>query len=149
MADSKTVYDDYPPSTTPAQEEYLVQSVKDWSIQHGLTVRPSPSFVSEGADPHAVLATNAPVTLFPSPFPKSCFDHAQEIQAVYNELYAAIADDEEWLEGIVKEYDHLVICTYTLPSLLMPTSVPYLPTSEIPQVEHDVSELTSSRLAPG
>lgn len=104
MAEPETVYATYPPPLTREQEEYLVQCVKDWSIQHGLTVRPSPSFVSKEADPHAVLATNAPVTLFPSPFPRSCFDQAREIQAVYNELYATIANDEEWLEGIVKEY---------------------------------------------
>jgi hypothetical protein len=118
MADSETVYDNYPPSTTPEQEEYLVQSVKDWSIQHGLTVRPSTSFISKEADPHAILATNAPVTLFPSPFPRSCFDHATKIQTIYNELYAAIADDEEWLAGIVKEYEYSLTCTY-------PTSASY------------------------
>ena len=118
MAVAKTIYEDYPPSTTPEQEQYLVQTVKDWSVQHGLTVRPSPSFVSENADPYSILATNAPVTLFPSPFPKSCFDQANEIQRAYNELYAAIADDEEWLEEIVKEYEILLTCTYVprLPS---------------------------------
>jgi hypothetical protein len=126
MADSTAVYANYPPSIAPEQEEYLVQSVKDWSIQHGLAVRPSPSFVSKEADPHTVLATNAPVTLFPSPFPKSCFDHASEIQTIYNELYAAIANDEEWLEGIVKEYEHFITCTYTPHLLPMHSFLQYL-----------------------
>lgn len=117
MADSSKIYENYPPAITPEQEAFLVQSVKDWSIQHGLTVRPPPSFVSQETDPHTALATNAPVTLFPSPFPKSCFDEAQAIQSAYNELYAAIANDEEWLEGIVKEYEHFLTCTY----------VPHLP----------------------
>ncbi len=112
MAGSESVYADYPPAITPEQEEYLVQSVKDWSIQHGLAVRPSPSFVSEEVNSRKVLATNAPVTLFPSPFPKSCFDNAQAIQKVYNELYAAVANDEQWLEGIAKEYDLPLSCTY-------------------------------------
>jgi hypothetical protein len=117
MAAPETVYAAYPPSLTPEQEDYVVQCVKDWSIQHGLAVRPSPSFVVKGVDPRAVLATNAPVTLFPSPFPKSCFDRARHLQAVYNELYAAIANDEEWLEGIVKEYDHFLdLYIYALPS---------------------------------
>lgn len=105
MTQSASVYANHPPAITPEQEEYLVQSVKDWSVQHGLTVRPSPTFVSKETDPHNILATNAPVTLFPSPFPKSCFDQAQSIQKAYNELYAAIANDEEWLEGIAKEYE--------------------------------------------
>lgn len=98
------IYDTYPPSLAPDQKEYLVRTVSDWCIQHGLSVRPSPTFVSEEVNPHRVLATNAPVTLFPSPFPKSCFQHAQQLQQVYNELYATIADDEEWLETILKEY---------------------------------------------
>jgi Eukaryotic glutathione synthase, ATP binding domain len=113
MADPTSIYTNYPPPTTTEQEEYLVQSVKDWSIHHGLVVRPSPSFVSKEADPHTVLATNAPVSLFPSPFPQSCFAIARDIQTAYNELYAAIANDEEWLEGIVKEYEHFLTCTYT------------------------------------
>jgi hypothetical protein len=126
MANSDTVYANYPPAISPKEEEYLVQSVKDWSIQHGLTVRPSPSFVSKEADPHTVLATNAPVTLFPSPFPKSCFDHAGSIQCAYNELYAAIANDEEWLDGMVKEYEPCLMCKYATYLLSMHSSTLYL-----------------------
>ena len=104
MADS--LYANYPPAITPEQEGYLVQSIKDWSIQHGLIVRPGRSIVSDDLNSHHVLATNAPVTLFPSPFPKSCFKHARSLQKVYNELYAAIANDEDWLGVMVKEYEH-------------------------------------------
>ena len=103
MTDPTSVYADYPPTITSEQEEHLVQAVKDWSIEHGLTVRPSPAFISESNNPHNVLATNAPVTLFPSPFPRSCFEDAQSIQRLYNELYAAIATDDAWLETIVQE----------------------------------------------
>jgi hypothetical protein len=126
MANSDTVYANYPPAISPEEEEYLVQSVKDWSIQHGLAVRPPSSFVSKGADPHTVLATNAPVTLFPSPFPKSCFDHASSIQCTYNELYAAIANNEEWLDGMVKEYEPCPMCKYITYLLPMHSFTPYL-----------------------
>lgn len=102
MADK--IYSEYPPPLSPEQEEYLVQTVKNWTIEHGLSVRPSTAIVSEEANPKNVLATNAPVTLFPSPFPKSCFEQARSLQQVYNELYAAIASDEQWLEAIMKEY---------------------------------------------
>jgi glutathione synthase len=104
MADS--LYAGYPPALTPEQEGYLLQSIKDWSIQHGLALGPRPSIVSEDLNSHHISATNAPVTLFPSLFPRSCFKHARSIQKVYNELYAAIANDEDWLEGILKEYEH-------------------------------------------
>ncbi len=100
-----SIYPDYPPDITPEQSEYLLSNLKDWSIAHGLAVRPSPAFVSQDLDPTGVLANTAPVTLFPSPFPAACFQEAREIQTFYNKLYAAIAQDEEWLRGIVEEYE--------------------------------------------
>ena len=98
-----SIYPEYPPQTTPEQSDYLLSNLKDWSSAHGLAVRPSPTFVGEDIDPSGVLANPAPVTLFPSPFPAACFQEAREIQTVYNELYAVIAQDEEWLKEIVEE----------------------------------------------
>jgi glutathione synthase len=93
----------YPPQQTSEEVHHLVTVIKDWSIAHGLAVRPPPAIVSEEVDPHRILATTAPVTLFPSPFPRVCFDQAQSIQEAYNELYASIAQDEDFLKGIVEE----------------------------------------------
>jgi glutathione synthase len=98
------IYANYPPPLSSEQETFLIQTVKDWTIEHGLAVRPSTAIVPEETNPGKVLATNAPVTLFPSPFPKSCLDQARSLQQTYNELYAAIANDEDWLETIMKEY---------------------------------------------
>lgn len=94
---------EYPPELSPGEEEYLLSNLKDWSIAHGLAVRPAPSFVQQSQDPSGVLATTAPVTLFPSLFPRSCFEEGLAIQKAYNELYSAIARDEEWLQSIVEE----------------------------------------------
>lgn len=101
MADS--IYSQYPPQLSPAQKDFLVTSVKDWAAQNGLLVRPAPSFVSKETNPHGVLATNAPLTLFPSPFPRSCFEEATELQTAYNRLYAAITCNEEWIGKIMEE----------------------------------------------
>lgn len=98
-----SIYPNYPPETTPEGLQYLLSNLKDWSIAHGLAVRPSPAFIAEDIDPSGVLANTAPVTLFPSPFPAACFEEARDIQTSYNELYAAIAEDEEWLKEIVEE----------------------------------------------
>lgn len=86
-----------------SEAEYLLSIIKDWSIAHGLTVRLPPSVVPTETDPHGILATTAPVTLFPSPFPRVCFDQAKSIQKAYNNLYAAIAQDEDFLKDIVQE----------------------------------------------
>jgi hypothetical protein len=93
----------YPPQPTLAEAEELVNVIKDWSIAHGLAVRPPATLVSQELDPYDILATTAPVTLFPSPFPRVCFQQAQSIQKAYNELYAAIASDEDFLKDIVEE----------------------------------------------
>jgi glutathione synthetase len=94
---------DYPPELSKEEEQYLLTNLKDWSIAHGLAVRPAPSFVQASQDPSGVLATTAPVTLFPSLFPRSCFEEGLAIQQAYNELYSAIARDEKWLQAIVEE----------------------------------------------
>ncbi|KAF2203700.1 glutathione synthase [Delitschia confertaspora ATCC 74209] len=94
---------EYPPELSPEEEQYLLSTLKDWSIANGLAVRPAPSFISKEQDPSGVLASTAPVTLFPSLFPRSCFLEGCRIQSAYNELYSAIARDEDWLKSIVEE----------------------------------------------
>ncbi|KAK1751654.1 hypothetical protein QBC47DRAFT_390655 [Echria macrotheca] len=93
--------DSFPPTLDAREREHLVQVIKDWSIAYGLAVRPPPAVVNN--DPDGILAINAPVTLFPSPFPKSCFEEARAIQRAYNELYANISRDEDFLRDIVQE----------------------------------------------
>ena len=93
----------YPPQLSEEQQAYLAAYVKNWTIENGLSVRPAISQVSEEINPSHVLATNAPVTLFPSPFPAKSFEQAQELQTTYNELYANIASNEAWLEKIMSE----------------------------------------------
>jgi hypothetical protein len=98
------IYADYPPELSEAESQYLLTNVKDWSIAHGLAVRPPPAFVTQEQDPGLALATTAPVTLFPSLFPRGCFEQGVSIQELYNKLYSAIARDEKWLRPIIEEY---------------------------------------------
>ncbi len=93
----------YPPDTDGPERDNLVQAVKDWTIAHGLAVRPPPALVAAGSDPAGILATSAPVTLFPSPFPRACYEQATAVQQAYNELYAKISHDEEFLGRIAAE----------------------------------------------
>lgn len=108
---AESIYIGYPPALSPAQQEFLVTATKDWAIQNGLAVRPSSAILPEGVDSNGVLATNAPVTLFPSPFPKACFEEAQALQTVYNQLYATITCNEQWLGKIIEESVRLhILC---------------------------------------
>ena len=104
----------YPPSVDAGERERLVEVIKDWSIANGLAVRPPPSITSIEADPNGILAMNAPVTLFPSPFPRVCFEQAQSVQKSYNELYARISQDEVFLSHIVEEYAYFTCLTQLL-----------------------------------
>lgn len=103
---ASSIYPDYPPEISDARRQFLLTNLKDWSIANGLAVRPAPSYVPTQQDPESSLATTAPVTLFPSLFPRSCFEHGIKIQTTYNKLYSAIAQDQEWLKPIVEEYVH-------------------------------------------
>ncbi|PNY24084.1 Glutathione synthetase [Tolypocladium capitatum] len=93
----------YPPSLKDAELDGLVQTTKDWSISNGLAIRPPPAVIPKEADPTGIAAIHAPVTLFPSPFPRICFDQGKSVQKTYNELYASVSRDEEFLAQIVKE----------------------------------------------
>lgn len=100
---AESIYPEYPPELSKARHQFLLSNLKDWSIAHGLAVRPATAFVPSKQDPELSLATTAPVTLFPSLFPKSCFEQGLAIQTTYNKLYAAIASDEDWLKPIIEE----------------------------------------------
>lgn len=93
----------YPPRLSDAEKEDLVNTIKNYSIAHGLAVRPQAAVVSDEQDPKAMLAINVPVTLFPSPFPRECFENAKSIQTTYNSLYAAVSRDEAFLADVIKE----------------------------------------------
>lgn len=98
---SASTYLDYLPKLTLEQRKYLVELLKDWSTIHGLVVRQLPTIID---NTKGSLVTVAPVTLFPSPFPRCCFEEALSIQTAYNELYSEISRDERWLGGIIEEY---------------------------------------------
>ncbi|KAH7023644.1 hypothetical protein EDB80DRAFT_47746 [Ilyonectria destructans] len=95
----------YPPNLKAEEREALIETVKDWSIGNGLAVRPPPTVIAAEADPKAISAINVPVTLFPSPFPRQCFAQAKSVQKTYNELYAAVSRDEQFLAQVVKEVE--------------------------------------------
>ena len=101
-----------PSHLTPEQETFLISTIKEWGIAHGLAVRPPQSFTHD--DPDGSLTTTAPVTLFPSTFPLQCYHEALMIQTAYNELYANVAQDELWLGEVCREYVRVTIFSFQL-----------------------------------
>lgn len=89
-------YPQFPPETSEQEAKFINDTIIDWSLGNGLTM-----LTPEG---HGVTAVHAPVTVYPSPFPKSGFETALEVQKTFNKLYARVSDDKEWLTEALQEY---------------------------------------------
>jgi hypothetical protein len=94
---STPIYPAYPPEFE--SQEFLhafLEALNDKACSSSFLVKPPAESgkLPEGAIP-------APITLFPSLFPKSCFDEVVNLQPDYNRLYVNIAKDVTFLEKIV------------------------------------------------
>ncbi|KAG0369503.1 glutathione synthase [Gamsiella multidivaricata] len=86
---------------TEEQLQILKDAALDFALSHGLVVRP-PS-TKDTQDP--ILAggvINAPVSLFPTPFPINAFNDAVKIQPLFNQLVHDISEDDAFLKEIME-----------------------------------------------
>ncbi|KAL5519732.1 hypothetical protein ACEPAG_1392 [Sanghuangporus baumii] len=95
------VFPDWPPHLTDAQQSHLTQLATTYALSHGLLYLPPSS--PSSPTPAPTSAIHAPLSLFPSPFPRSLFQNALRFQKIYNVLYARIALDEEFLDSVMGE----------------------------------------------
>jgi len=87
----------WPPSLTTAQLDNLTLYATSYALCHCLLYLPP-------AEQHPIIpsaAIHAPISLFPSPFPRELFEQCCRIQRTYNILYARIAMDEEFLDKVM------------------------------------------------
>jgi len=91
-----------PLDPTPALEDVVAEAV-DWAIGHGLVVRPPPPTKDAAAPgaPPPPLATHAPISLVPTPFPRAAFEHARALQPAFNRLVHAVSRDRAFLDEVV------------------------------------------------
>lgn len=80
-------------------KEKIVPEAYQWCLTNGLTMYPAKDFCS-----NSNIA--APVTLYPTAIPKSCFEEAVSLQRGFNEVYAKIAQDsaDNWLTTELSEF---------------------------------------------
>jgi hypothetical protein len=96
-------YANYPRDLSEPEGQLTIERLKDYALSIGFAVKPH--FEESGNDrwlPDRAMV--APVTVYPSLFPESCYREALAIQQDYNTLYANIACDVKWLEEIVPKY---------------------------------------------
>ncbi|KAF8073575.1 glutathione synthase [Lyophyllum atratum] len=94
---SASILSEWPPTLTKAQVDELTLLATSYAFSNGLLYLPP----AERQPPIPESAIHAPLALFPSPFPRSIFEHAKRIQRTYNVLYSRIAQDEEFLDRIM------------------------------------------------
>lgn len=85
------------PAKWQQQLANLVFTIKDWQVTHGMLLK-------FGLNVEHLSAVPVGVSLLPSLFPKRLFEEAQRLQPIYNRLYAAVSDDEEWLYDVLEGY---------------------------------------------
>lgn len=83
------------PSLSGSNQAELVEKLLQWTLANGLVMYP-PNFESYSAN-------NAPVTLYPTPFPKDLFERAVDVQQIFNKLYVnVITNQKKWLIDLIE-----------------------------------------------
>lgn len=95
---SETFFPKYPPNLSDENLQSLKNLAIDWSLSHGLIIRP-PTSVSNNS-----FVMHAPVSLFPSPFPRKTYEEAIKLQPMFNLLFHKLSQDSEFITQVVEEY---------------------------------------------
>ncbi|KAF9924300.1 hypothetical protein FBU30_005695 [Linnemannia zychae] len=82
------------------QLSILKDAALDFALSHGLVVRPSSAGNDVATSQGGVI--NAPIALFPTPFPINAFNEAIKIQPLYNQLVHSISQDDAFLKDIME-----------------------------------------------
>lgn len=85
---------DWPPALPDEKLAALSAISIDWALAHGLCVT-----APKQMPPNT---THAPFALYPSPFPKSCYDKAQKLQPIYNSLVHSVSQNHKFLKGVIE-----------------------------------------------
>ncbi|KAI1317202.1 hypothetical protein EDD11_008894 [Mortierella claussenii] len=86
---------------TQDQLQALKDTALDFALSHGLVVRP-PLDHTATATTQAGGVINAPISLFPTPFPTNAFYDAIKIQPLFNQLVHNISQDDAFLKEIME-----------------------------------------------
>ena len=88
---------DWPPTLSRVQLDDLTLQATSNALDTGLLYLPSTAPVP----PIPSHANHAPISLFPSLFPRHLFELAQRLQPIYHVLYARVAQDVEFLDRVM------------------------------------------------
>lgn len=89
---------------TDLSEQYLEKillELEDYQISHGSLLK-IPRNLTDFESPVAI-ARPIGVSVVPTTFPRFHFQYALDIQVLFNELYISVAEDDLWLQTIIKK----------------------------------------------
>lgn len=85
----------WPPTLSPAQLDHLLTLATSHALGHGFTLLP----LALTTPPTAAIP--APLSLLPTPFPRTLYHRAVALQTLYNALYVEVARDEAFLDEVM------------------------------------------------
>lgn len=94
-------FSQWPPVLSCSQLEALTLYATTYALSHGLVYLPELTIRPLAP----TSAIHAPLSLFPSPFPRRLFELAQRLQRTYNILYSRISMDNEFLDNVMGEVE--------------------------------------------
>jgi hypothetical protein len=92
----------WPPELSEQQLQDLTRRASAYALSHALLYLP-PGTPQQELIPTSAI--HAPISLFPSLFPRTLFQRALRLQSIYNVLYARISLDEEFLDNVMGAVD--------------------------------------------
>ncbi|TIB72047.1 glutathione synthase [Wallemia mellicola] len=92
---------EFPPKIEESFEKELIENLRAFCLGNGLVLLP-PIKAGE-TTVSSSEGVQAPVSLFPTPFPRKLYNQALSIQPVFNELYANVARDVEFLDKVMSD----------------------------------------------
>jgi hypothetical protein len=95
MSSSTTSLPPWPPTLTQEQQSHLLLLATSYALGHGYNLLPT----NPTTPPTAAIP--APLSLFPTPFPRDLYELAVSLQPLYNRLYSEIARDVEFLDRVM------------------------------------------------
>ena len=75
--------------------EHIANTIYDWQFEHGSTLKAPPRSGN-------LIARPVGAAMFPSRFPRRCFEEAMDTYAIFDILYSRVASDETWLEDALQ-----------------------------------------------
>jgi hypothetical protein len=111
----------WPPKLSEKRIEFLVRKATTWALANSFVlIPPTPVDPNEDPDrpapvPPPTRAQPAPLSLFPTPFPRRLYQQANSLQNMLNSLYMRVSLDHKFLDKViggsviqVDEFQHLL-----------------------------------------